>query len=240
MARYVPGALVSSVSGCVGGVEFSSGKSGGVVKSRRRNRGVNTERWVASCCTAQWFASLWAQASEQLRQQWKSLAASKPTVNRFRQSVTLTGYQAALQWHSCLYDALNRVTGGASALQVPPPASLVPGYIWTASASFTEGGQYLLNNHITIKGYTVEILYAQRGRYQRYTGSTNMRFIGAKRKWQDEVDWADDFKKAGCDWDFQAGEWIGLEWYHMYFDFVAWGYSWPNYTARWLVQVGAP
>lgn len=232
MARIRPSAIVSGISGVIGGVEFAQGKNGGIAKARRRPRGVNTARWQDACANTQWFAGVWAAAGDAVKLAWQAYSSHLLIRNRWGRSVKGNAYQCALIWHMQIYDWLDRVSPGGVTLQYPQAITFHAPWAGLASASFTAGGAYNVTVVCAHDIYTREILYAGRGKYQRFTGASNMRFIGALAKAADTTDWAATFARPGCDWEFQAGEAVTMCVYHLGYG----GVGWPNF-AQWFSTV---
>jgi len=233
MAIFQPSALISAVSGRIGGVEFSKGRAGSVVKSKRRNRLTLSERQTAATSILSSFTYWWNAATTETRNAWATYAKIVPVKNRFNQAITMTARAHALRYHLHLYDWLDRILPPVVGLQPPLPVTF---YTWTpliTSCTFTAGGTYELVLGSPFGLYTRTIMYAERSRHKNPGGPSNMRFIGALTYDGNPQDWYSKFTAAGCDWELQAGEWLHLGIRNMGHATLAW----PSIAVNYNVQV---
>jgi hypothetical protein len=114
-AKITMSAVVGAASGKAGGVVFSKGRGGAIVRIKRSpaQPHSNSQQGVRASFTS--FSQAWsATVTAPARQAWIALAANHPVKDIFGQTVVLTGLQ--------LYQALNRAlaTLGLARIDTPP------------------------------------------------------------------------------------------------------------------------
>ena len=135
MAKIVFSAVVGDARKKIGGIVFTKGRSGAVVRrkvSPVQPRSSN-QRNVRASFTS--LSKLWSAVTmtDILRAAWNALAANYPQKDKFGASHTLTGLQ--------MFQKLNRVleTMGAPPITTPP-ASLSAGYPGAVTVTATAPG----------------------------------------------------------------------------------------------------
>jgi len=234
MARYRSSALVSALSGCVGGVEFAQGKTSGTVKSRRRNNRSRSQAQLAASAALVTMSHAWDTQTQLFRDAWSTFAAVHPRSNGLGQIVGWTGKQACTQYHLSVYDWLDRTLPGWWYLALPPSLTATAPRITYLSAAFTQGGPYNIDCIAWSGGLSREVLYAARRGNGSRGGCSNMRFIGAQTHVNNTTtNWYSFFTRAGTDWELQTGEVVEIRIHCM--GYTALG--WPNMPWSALVTV---
>lgn len=131
MALYKPGPMVGEISGKLGNVVFTRGKSGPVIRTRAiptlvQNDNTADVRGRLSALSQAWSGLTAAQKSS-----WRTWAATNPVVNRLGDSITLQPSAAFIQLNS------NILKAGGSQISVPPvvgPPDAISGQSITADA----------------------------------------------------------------------------------------------------------
>lgn len=225
---------MGAVSGCVGGVEFSQGKTSGTVKSRRRNRRTISPGQAEMIAAVQSHNGWYNSSTPELRLAWDTFAAANPRTNGLGQTVNWTGKQASLQYHGFIFDWLDRVLPPGITLQAPPLWTNHSPYFQSITTNFVAGGPYEVNAQCKTAGaYTRQILYAARTGTGSRGGATNMRFIGAKAFFGSPINWYTMFTRERTQWELQTGEHLRIRIRNLGFT----GFTWPNYPWEWDVTV---
>lgn len=116
MAKILLGATLGDARGSVGGVTYTKGRFGAVLRQKvspvqPRGAVVLTNRGLFAGLAKRWFGTL----TDAQRLGWIALAAANPRTNVFGNSIILTGLQ--------MYIGLNRNIQqvGAAVIDAPPP-----------------------------------------------------------------------------------------------------------------------
>ena len=97
MAIFIPSALVSAVSGKVGGVTFVSSGKGKVIKSCGQNVRAFSRLQLARQARLAWAKGQWAGLTAAQQSAWNAAAALVVKTNALGEVVKLTGYQAYIK-----------------------------------------------------------------------------------------------------------------------------------------------
>jgi hypothetical protein len=236
MATFTPSSIIGQISGPIGGIEFSRGRSGNVIKLRRRRRppqSPNQEQW--SWVLAK-FAEIWRAASPGLRKSWATYAATQTTVNRWAQSVPAKPYVTALKHHIFIYQFLDGVFPDPAYLQ-PPPASLPkPAAIYFLSGTFTDAPSYCTDCRINDANPHREFLWAGPAKNQTWSGRVNWQFIGSQDKTAFVTDWTAQIQSARVNWTFPQGQVVFVKVAHARSDAIT-GFNTPWFRPLGVTHV---
>lgn len=117
MALYIPGAVVTQVSGRIGGSVFSHNKGGqyiraGVVPKKVTSAAALTQKSILSTVTRSWALLDAAQKAA-----WSHYTTENPVVNRIGMKKSLSGHQAFVGLNSRLLRAAD------AGIALPPTAA---------------------------------------------------------------------------------------------------------------------
>jgi hypothetical protein len=232
MATFTASPLVGQVSGRIGGVEFLSGRSSGIIKAARRNRKTLSSPQTQAIAFASIFKHAWDSAPQNYRDAWVTFAASHPVKDRFQRLHSQSGLQACFTLHSQMWDAFNRIFYEAPHIFPPPALSDLTPPIRAITPNFVAGAGYWLYTYALHGSSSRQFLYAARRGGGARGGGTNMRFIGAVVWDGTPVDWMPFFHAAGLDWILQPGEQILIRVQTLGYITTV---NWPNLP--WTAQI---
>jgi len=234
MATFLPSAVVGTISGPLAALEFAHGKSGNIIKQRRRRTSPTSAAQSDHSRILQILTSMWHAAPDALRKSWATYAAAHNTVNRWAQSVPAKPYQAAIKYHLYILQWLDMVIPDPLVLQPPPMSSPIPGRMTYMSANFWATPQYVVYSNLNSVLTHKEFLWAGPSRNSSWSGKTNWRFIGCQLKTQYDMDWTSYFSNARTNWAPQAGTWVWLKVAHSLAGYVT-GLNTPFYKAIQII-----
>ncbi len=132
MARIQLGALITDISGSIGGFTFQKNRSGRIIRSRGGTFKSSTPKQTISQSAHTTAIARWMELSFAEKELWNLFAIANTKVDKFGNVRTLSG----LNW----FESINatRLCFGLSLLLAPPIFSLPaspPAYDFTASAT---------------------------------------------------------------------------------------------------------
>jgi len=127
MALIQTSSLISSIKGSVGGVTYSSNKSGLVVKKRLTGKKSVNSKQLSALNLSKGVIATWSSLSYGVKTDWSDFSSLYTFTDKFGVTKTLTG----MNWFMSVN--MNRTLLGVAIVTIPPtyevPSALPPFYI---------------------------------------------------------------------------------------------------------------
>ena len=132
MARIQFGALITEITGSIGGFTFQKNRSGSIVRLRPSGTKKVSEKQSVQRAKHLSFLSLWQNLTFLQKSSWNDFAVLHPKINSFGQEKVLSG----LNWFESVNQNLQAI--GQSIVSVPPVYALPTApenYVFIVSAT---------------------------------------------------------------------------------------------------------